>query len=361
MNQLINSYLLIAACALFFVISLFLFIKVIQLKKRATTPNTDNAISNNEDTTSMNKEKTEKIEFPISENLRLKLTQARVQGHSHKKMEPAIPCQDAGKGGILSNGFPYIIVSDGAGSSKQSHIASDFCVNRLFFHLESIDFKELQLKEDHQEEIKAKWHNIVKTLFEHTRNDLLELSLNDSIPTSDLYCTLLMIIKTDWGFLSANIGDGRTGVSNGRPNPLSVPLQTFTAGATFFLIKEGWENVYRSYITPVQEPESIKYFFATTDGCQDFVMDWSQKGPRKGIYDQLLGDEARYDLNIPYEPFFDGLIASLNEVDSEEERNLRLQNLIEKGIYVLNGEEKELTTLSSPLLDDDKTFILFHN
>ena len=293
-------------------------------------------------------------------NNTFKLTQARVQGQSHKKSTPTIPCQDFGKAGILPNGDHVIIVSDGAGSSKLSNVASEFCVNTLFSNLQVFDFSDLKPNADDPELLQKNWNKAVLDLFGNTRNALLNLSKDNKIASTDLNCTLLLVIKTDWGFLSANIGDGRSGVSNGTPHALSVPLQTFTAGATFFLIKEGWENIFRSYILPVADWNKIKYFFATTDGCQDFVMDWSDKGPRQGIYDNVLGDEARYDCNVPYEPFFDGLMASLNETSTEPERNERLKNLIENGIYVLKGEEKVLTSISDPLLDDDKTLIIFH-
>jgi hypothetical protein len=49
----------------------------------------------------------------------------------------------------------------------------------------------------------------------------------------------------------------------------------------------------------------------------------------------------------------------LNEVQTENEVNERLKNLIEKGLYVCNGETKELKSINSPLLDDDKTLIVF--
>ena len=60
-----------------------------------------------------------------SADIQFKLSQTRVQGHSHKKTTPPIPCQDNGKAGILSNGYHVLLVSDGAGSSKLSHVASE--------------------------------------------------------------------------------------------------------------------------------------------------------------------------------------------------------------------------------------------
>ena len=319
----------------------------------------------NTQTTTINKDQTQQVnidntEQKVTSTVEFKLTQTRIQGHSHKKSNPAIPCQDFGKAGILPNGYHIIIVSDGAGSSKLSHIASEFVVNTMYSNLQVFDFSNLNQNPDHKELLQEEWNKAVLDLFGRTRSALLNLAKDNNILPTYLYCTLVLVIKTDWGFLSANIGDGRSGVSNGKPHSLSVPLQTFTAGATFFLIKDGWENIFRSYVTEVADWTKIKYYFATTDGCQDFVMDWSDKGPRQGIYDDVLGDEARYDSNVPYEPFFDGLLESLNEVNSEQERNERLKQLIEKGIYIYKGEEKELKSISDPMLDDDKTLIIFH-
>ncbi|MFN5909920.1 MAG: protein phosphatase 2C domain-containing protein [Bacteroidota bacterium] len=297
---------------------------------------------------------------PINNNVEFKLSRSIVQGHSHKKSTPPIPCQDYGRAGVLSNGYHVIIVSDGAGSSRLSHVASEFCVNTLYSYLQVFDFKDFSSIDEPSDKIELKWNEAVANLFGRTRTALLNLSRENDLPTADLNCTLLMIIRTEWGFLSANIGDGRAGASNGKGYSLTVPLQTFTAGATFFLIKDGWEKIFRAYITPVKDSEKIKYFFACTDGCQDFVMDWSEKGPRNGIYDNVLGEEARYDYNVPYEPFFDGLIDSLNEVATEHERNHRLERLIENGIHTYKGKEKVLETLIDPLLDDDKTLIIFH-
>ena len=294
------------------------------------------------------------------ENSKYKIAQTSIQGLSHKKNDPAIPCQDAGKSGILDNGLSIIIVSDGAGSSKLSHIASDFCVNSLYSKLNETDFSLFISTPSDLEFIKNEWQKSSLNLFDNVRMDLLDKAKKEDINVADLNCTLILLIKTAWGFLSANIGDGRSGFSDGKPHSLTVPFMTFTAGATYFLIKEGWNNIFISYISISENPDKIEYFFATSDGCQDFVIDWSLKGPKNGIYDDVLGNEAFYDNNLPYQPFFEGLIKSLNEVDSNEDRNERLRKLVEQGIYQLNGEEKELKSISSPLLDDDKTFILFY-
>jgi len=289
-----------------------------------------------------------------------KLGQVSVQGHSHKKSKPSIPCQDAGIGGFLSNGNHVIVVSDGAGSSKQSHQASNFCVNYLFKLLQSIDLSFYSNKPADLASTEETWKNTCLDLFTEVRNALLDKAKNENIKPDDLYCTLILVVKTDWGFLSGNIGDGRSGFSDSSSKELIVPFMTFTAGATYFLIKQGWERIFRSYVVIPEFPELVEYFFASTDGCQDFVMDWSKKGSQNGIYDDVLGNEAFYDNNKPYNPFFEGLVKSLKEANSDEEVNSRLKNLVENGLYELNGEKKELKSISNPLLDDDKTLILFY-
>jgi hypothetical protein len=286
-----------------------------------------------------------------------------VQGHSHKKADPPIPCQDAGKGGFLHNGWPILIVSDGAGSSKHSHIASSYCVGALFNHLQQADlspFNAIGSEAVDLESTKKSWHGFVLEQFRKTRNDLLEMAKINGYNPVELNCTLLLVIKTSWGFLSANIGDGRSGYSDGKPHALSVPFMTFTAGATFFLIKEGWDIIFQSYVTVPEHNDLVEYFFVSSDGCQNFLIDGTQKGPKTGIYDPILGEDAFYDFNVPYQPFFEGLIKSLKETKSMEECNSRLQKLVEFGLYLVDGTEKELKSLSDPILDDDKTFIVFY-
>ena len=306
-----------------------------------------------------------------------KVTWTSIQGKSHKKMDPQIPCQDAFKydkikiGGLkrlLSLKKPLIfdvsVVSDGAGSSTYSHLASNFCVNRLLelCKSRSIAIEELAVydfkKEEEKKLILEGWNKLSLELFNQTRADLLLFGEESGHEPKDLYCTLILVIKTPFGFLSANIGDGRAGYSNGtETRPLIVPFMSFTAGATFFIIKDGWDKIFRSYVV---FEEKVDYYFVSSDGCQEFLIDGSSKGAKTGVYDDILGDNAFYDLNKPFQPFFEGLIKSLNEVNTSEEANTRLTNLIENGLYSLNNVESELKSISDPRLDDDKTLIIHY-
>lgn len=272
-------------------------------------------------------------------------------------MEPPIPCQDAGRSGILSNGWHVLIVSDGAGSSSHSHIASDFCVSRLHTLLEEADLTTVSTAVEADMLTSEDWHRWIVALFGQTREGLLRMGEAHGYRPEQLHCTLLLVIRTPRAFLCAHVGDGRAGYFDGSPKPLMVPFMTFTAGATYFLVKEGWDLVFRASVNKPERPAELAYYFVSTDGCQNYIIDHTRKGPKTGMYDDILGDEAFYDFNMPYHPFFQGLILSLKEVDTQEQINERLQRLVATGVYVCNGEEKELKSISDLALDDDKTLL----
>jgi glycosyltransferase involved in cell wall biosynthesis len=161
----------------------------------------------------------------------------------------------------------------------------------------------------------------------------------------------------------------RVGISN-QTNSIFLKLSQFEKFVCFksdddvIFIKDGWDKIFRSYVI---FEDKVDYYFVSSDGCQEFIIDHSYKEPqptnsliisnirpKTGVYDDILGDNAFYDLNKPFHPFFEGLIKSLNEVITPEQANARLTNLIENGLYSLNNVETELKSISDPTLDDDK-------
>jgi hypothetical protein len=285
-----------------------------------------------------------------------------VQGSSHRNSIPQVPCQDASRTICLDDRNWVIAVSDGAGSAKYSHDASRFCTEEIIRLVEEKDLSSFKNFITDPQEVKKLWHELAVNLFESTRNALHKKCIEDKHEESDFNCTLILIIQTDWGFLSANIGDGRAGYFDGEAKVLIVPFQSYTAGATYFLIKSQWKEIMRTEVHILENVNNLKYFFASSDGPQRYLMDnreeYRIKGDTCGIYDNILGKEAYYDYNRAYHPFFEGLIKSLKEVETEEERNQRLCRLLEEGIYLLDGKEILLSSLIEPFLDDDKTLVI---
>lgn len=284
-----------------------------------------------------------------------------VTGPSHLRTDPPTPCQDHADSRKLANGLVASVISDGAGSSMHSELASRFCVERILTALEEIDFIDFLCPRPDPKNLKTLWSLRATQAFQRTRRQLEEFAVAQCINLADLNCTLLVIVQAPWGFMVAHVGDGRAGYYDGQAKALIVPLATYTAGQTVFLLSQKWEAAFRTSVVIHPAPGSIAYYFLCSDGAQTYLMEKTSMDPKADpVYEDFLGDEAYYDSNVPYNPFFQGLIQSLNEVGSEDERNDRLKQLIELGKYELSGQVSYLSTLVSPELDDDKSLVFFY-
>ncbi len=282
---------------------------------------------------------------------------ASIQGPAHKKSIPEVPKQDNCNCFVIDNSYHIGIVSDGAGSSKFSHFASEICVESL----SNIIKRDIGLlsKLEMEENLQFQWSNLSKLWFTEVREGLLKYCKEQNGDVADYNCTLILVIKTQTNFFACNVGDGRAGGSiNGKGFPIIVPFMTFTVGATYFIIKDDWSMFFRSYVI---NSDSCDYFFVSTDGPQSYIIDQQSSFTGQKVYDDILPGEMYYDSNLPFNPFFEGLISSLKQVNSTSERNSRITDLLELGKYQKDGKEQILSTLLKPELDDDKSLIIFFN
>ena len=273
-----------------------------------------------------------------------------VQGKSHKK-KPLIPCQDYHKFGTLGGAFHYAIVADGAGSGQNSHIGSKLACEKLSKNVE--DFLN---KCDPKKQLSNKeWYPIALGLFEDTRKEIQDYSKINNVEFDSLKCTLILIIQTPFGILSANIGDGRAGcLIENSYHSLIVPFQTYVIGTTFFLTSDNWDQFFRTDVHNIIEADA---FFAISDGCDDFS--FLQNGPvpknELGVYDAVY-KEVRYDHNQPFAGFFDAFIDQMKElIVAKQEKDITkvVEEIIDLGIFkgkAVDGIQKE---------DDDKTMVMF--
>jgi hypothetical protein len=288
----------------------------------------------------------------------MKFATGSAQGPAHKKSQPEVPCQDSGVCFLVNDDNCVGIVSDGAGSSKNSHIASNFCVIKLA-EVVKRDFDKV-LGLNLIEKTDLEWDALSKTWFTEVRDELLKYCAEQDEDIRDYNCTLILVIKTKDKFFACNVGDGRAGgLGEKGVFPIIVPFMTFTVGATYFLPKEDWARFFRSYVLSVDHCE---YFFISSDGAQSYLMDQDPhlKISDVKLYDDLLPGDIFYDSNLLYKPFFEGLIESLKEITDQAERNERLMALIEFGKYQKDGKEQIINSLVRPELDDDKTLIVFY-
>jgi hypothetical protein len=287
----------------------------------------------------------------------MKFAIASVQGSAHRKAQPEVPKQDSGICFLLENDYQVGIISDGAGSSKYSHIASEFCITCLK-EIITRDFIKIDTLET-LENADVEWAVLSKSWFKQVRDGLVDSITHKGGDLSDYNCTLLLVIKTKQRFFACNVGDGRSGGAQATGAfSIIVPFMTFTVGATSFITKDEWSVVFRSYVI---ESTECDFFFLSSDGPQGYIIDHQAPKTDNRVYDDLLPGEIYYDSNLPFTPFFIGLIESLNEVNDQNERDIRLKDLIEFGIYQKDGQEQILSSLIKPELDDDKTLIVFFN
>jgi hypothetical protein len=289
----------------------------------------------------------------------MKFAIGSVQGPAHKKSQPEVPRQDSGVCFLVNDDNCVGIVSDGAGSSKNSHIASNLCVIKLA-EVVKRDFDKV-LGLNLIEKTDLEWDALSKTWFTEVRDELLKYCAEHDEDSHEYYCTLILVIKTKDNFFACNVGDGRAG-GKGQDGvfPIIVPFRTFTVGATYFVSKEDWARFFRSYVL---DSRHCDYFFISTDGPQDYLIsqDPKLKVRDNRIYEDIMPGEVYYDTNLLYQPFFEGVIDSLNELSSQDERNERLSSLLEFGEYKIRGEKRILNSLVTPHLDDDKTLIVYFN
>ena len=286
--------------------------------------------------------------------------QAAAHGEKYKTMVPPKPWQDyllQGKIELKEKTWSVSIVSDGAGSSEHSEKASKFCCTKLYeLCTEYINSHQWMEKDELPDE--ESWHISSKYFFDQTHQELYEFAKQNNLPEGSFNCTLILVLETPQGFLSANIGDGRAGFkSEGVFNPLIVPYQTFTVGATQFLANQQWELFFRSYKHDINI-DKVDYYIIASDGCEYF---WDTTGIsiEKGSYDDVT-NEPFYDENLLVAEKIEPIVSYLKDNLTNDFKlvNNQLNTLIKTGI--LDQKETDFKTWIENTIGgkDDKAIIL---
>jgi hypothetical protein len=284
-------------------------------------------------------------------------------GPKYKNMNPPKPWQDyLIQGDIILNDIVWniAIVADGAGSSEHSEKASKFCCNKLYEIASEYIVSHKWLTKDNLPS-EEEWELSASYFFDQTRQELLAYAATNNLPEGSFNCTLILVIRTAKGFLSANIGDGRAGyVSKENSFPLIIPFQTFNVGATKFLASSDWNHFFRTYFTPV-DLSQLDYYVVSSDGCTYF---WDTEGiPRKdmkGIYDNAHPD-AFYDKNLIDHAKLNPVVEYLSQKaeNAYDDTIKELKHFLNSG--ELNGEKTDFADWISKSLDgsDDKAILIF--
>ena len=311
-----------------------------------------------------------------------------IQGRSHILMNKG--CEDYHAFEDLGDGWYLAITSDGAGSARESARGSKAnceLATRLVKQL----LAQLKWKENAYMPTELEWHVEIKNIFEvmqsiiirsaasqaesykqdqeailasmqkqetketdakqkmklQIKMDELKDNIAKPLEARDFNATIILMLITPQGMLTAHIGDGRMGymTQGGEWKALMTPHKGDEASATVFL-PNNWN---RQLVVPIFKmsnqflpethviKERPKAFVLMSDGCESFSWTCSVYDKEKNFY---------YDRNEPFERFLNPLIDALNQSSTDEERVTDMIDIINIGT---TGGKKE---------QDDRTMLL---
>lgn len=267
----------------------------------------------------------------------IRIVHASVPGARH--LAENIPCQDSHIVATTVNGVVLAVISDGAGTARNSEIGSAFITkNALQIFGSLINSKGWFI--DGKLPTKAEWKIQSTRMFRDLHHRLAGYATAIEKPVKNLLGTCIVLVSNGKdGALISHIGDGRAAVRNsdGQWNSALMPCNGDQPNATMFIGVDIWTN--REKIDLWTEARVIKTpvtgFAMMSDGCE--VLFYKTR-----IFDEN-GEEV--DANEPIQDNFElNYLAILN---SEEES-------------AVNGAFKDFLLNSEQLKDepDDKTMIL---
>lgn len=170
------------------------------------------------------------------------------------------PCQDAAVSESV-DGWCLIAVSDGAGSSKLSHLGSELLLKKLLTALNAQEYGE--------ELDPLKVRAVVSNAILDFRQDCANNSLEQNI--TDFACTLLgAIISPRLEYVSFHIGDGAMVlIGNDACVVKSLPENGEYANETYFATSENWIEHIRFQDGTLSSGQML---IAMTDGVTPFAI-----------------------------------------------------------------------------------------
>ncbi len=266
-------------------------------------------------------------------------------GKSH--IGAGLPCQDNHFYKYLGGGWGIAVVSDGAGSAKQSHIGSEIVAQRCAFHTEHLlgqgrFFSQRALPSQEA------WGKLAFTALRNTRSDLASYAKKHGVEFSELSATVMVLVHCEQGFLSAHIGDGRGGYLEAGEeewHALFTPHKGEESNATYFITSREWTAAHHQSHNGISIPECRVVecrpggFCLMSDGCEATAWEYNLRDEGSGNF---------YDPNRPYDKFFSPIAKQLVDFRqnvTQEECARKWHGFLEKGTPSLASESDDKTLL----------------
>ncbi len=264
-----------------------------------------------------------------------------IQGRGH--IMSGTPCQDYHAFEDLGDGWLLAITSDGAGSAREAERGSKANCEMASKMIKKL-IADRKWKSAASLPSDKEWYIEVKNVFELMQAIIMKnaaAQAADYKPTTeenrpleprDFNATIIVLLITPLGMMSAHIGDGRMGYlsQDGEWKTLMTPHKGDEASATVF-IPNNWNrqlNVPAFTMSDAYLPDTCvvnerpKAFVLMSDGCESFSWMCMMYDKERNTY---------YDKNLPFDKFFNPLIEHLDKITDPEERVNELFDIINMG------------------------------
>ncbi|WP_163671945.1 PP2C family serine/threonine-protein phosphatase [Adonisia turfae] len=210
-----------------------------------------------------------------NEPLNWKGAYAKTVGHSHLRVDPPIPCQDAAIS--ITSPRPALFVADGAGSAANSHFGANEVIRGLSSSLSSENLeainREILDKEEfaESETTEAYAYGFIKAAV----SSLEKLSEEKGYDIASLKCTLIAVLLGKHRLFWLKFGDGCIVVeANGELKLVGSIGKGEFANATSFITEAPTSKNFQYGFLPCQ---NITGAAAFTDGASEKLVSFDGK------------------------------------------------------------------------------------
>jgi serine/threonine protein phosphatase PrpC len=193
-----------------------------------------------------------------------------VRGKDH--ITSGLPCQD--KTAYASgNGVKTIVLSDGAGSKKNSDLGAEITTQTVARMLME-RFDEFYLLLEHEPKRNNKLaHILVNEIYQNLNAKASEI---EGLSILEMSCTLLFVAMKDDKYIQGHIGDGLIGELVNNEKGIEVRIRSYpenngAPNITFFVTDSNATEHFR--ITSGIMPKNIKGFVLMSDGPEEVLFD----------------------------------------------------------------------------------------
>ena len=187
-------------------------------------------------------------------------------------VQSGLPCQDK-TAYANKNGVRVIVLSDGAGSKKNSDLGAEVTTNTVA-KMMSENFDEYYLMLENEPvrgNVLAK--EIVKEVYKNL-NDVA--SENPGLSIIEMSCTLLFVAMKEDKYIQGHIGDGLIGELITNENGVACQIRSYpenngAPNITFFITDSDAVSNFR--ITSGYMPGNVKGFVLMSDGPEEVLFD----------------------------------------------------------------------------------------